>query len=407
MADLPEGEPAPQDGALPNPDVSAGLSAYVHIPFCTVRCGYCDFNTYTNLDFGPGAGLSDFPDSLEREIELSEQVLSGVKGKPQLKSVFFGGGTPTMLDAAQLVAVLRRLDEAFGLEGGAEVTTEANPETVTAQSLTELATGGFTRVSFGMQSAVPEVLRTLDRQHRPAQVPRAVGWAREAGLDVSLDLIYGAPGETDEQWRASLQTAIGMSPDHISAYALTVESGTKMGAQVRRGELTLPDPDVQADRYEMANSLLEAAGYHWYEISNWAKPGHECQHNLMYWRGGDWWGYGPGAHSHIQGTRFWNVKHPLAYARRVGAGSETAHGPQSPAAGREVLSASERAEEEIMLGIRLAQGIRVPEHTDSRIIAGFIADGLVEASQALQGRLVLTLKGRLLADTVTRELWHD
>ncbi|MFT0847033.1 radical SAM family heme chaperone HemW [Actinomycetaceae bacterium L2_0104] len=405
MADLPEGEPAPIDGSLPDPDVSAGLSAYVHIPFCQVRCGYCDFNTYTNVNFGPGAGIADFPDSLAREIELSERVLAGIGDQAQLQSVFFGGGTPTMLDSSQLVSVLGRLNSAFGLVEGSEVTTEANPETVSRESLAELAAGGFTRVSFGMQSAVPEVLRILDRQHRPAQVPRAVAWAREVGLDVSVDLIYGAPGETDEQWLASLQAAIDMDPDHISAYALTVERGTKMGAQVRRGELSLPDPDVQADRYEMAARLLESAGYHWYEISNWAKPGHECRHNLMYWRGGDWWGYGPGAHSHIGGTRFWNVKHPLAYAQRLGTGA--ADPIESPAAGREILTESERDEEAIMLGIRLADGIDVPSHVRPEKVAGFIADGLVEPAHALRGRLVLTLKGRLLADAVTRELWRD
>ncbi len=413
MPALPDGEPAPADGSLPNPDVSAGLAAYVHIPFCSVRCGYCDFNTYTNLDFGPGASVSDFPDSLEREIALSQQVLTGIGEEPQLSSVFFGGGTPTMLATEQLVAVLERLDQAFGLVPGAEVTTEANPENVTRESLQRLRDGGFTRVSFGMQSAVPKVLQILDRQHRPEQVPKAVAWAREVGLDVSVDLIYGAPGETDEQWRASVEAAIAMNPDHISAYALTVEPGTKMGAQVRRGELSLPDPDVQADRYEIVDSLLQAAGYRWYEISNWATPGRECQHNLMYWRRGDWWGYGPGAHSQIGGTRFWNVKHPLAYAQRL-AGTQIAEGNElevagavvvSPAAGREVLSESERAEEDIMLGMRLSEGIEVPRGVLPVVIANFIADGLVEPAAALRGRLILTLKGRLLADTVTRKLW--
>ncbi len=407
MPVLPDGEPAPSDGSLPNPDVSGGLAAYVHIPFCSVRCGYCDFNTYTNLDFGPGASVADFPDSLEREIALSERVLTGVGEEPQLTSVFFGGGTPTMLATEQLVAVLERLDQAFGLVPGAEVTTEANPESVTRDSLQRLRDGGFTRVSFGMQSAVPEVLQILDRQHRPEQVPKAVAWAREVGLDVSVDLIYGAPGETDDQWRASVEAAIAMNPDHISAYALTVEPGTKMGAQVRRGELSLPDPDEQADRYEIVDSLLHAAGYQWYEISNWAKPGHECQHNLMYWHRGDWWGYGPGAHSQIGGTRFWNVKHPLAYAQRLEGGQLDDDGAAvvSPAAGREVLSESERAEEDVMLGIRLAEGIEVPRGVSPAVVAGFIVDGLVVPAVALRGRLVLTLKGRLLADTVTRKLW--
>lgn len=397
MASLPDGEPAPQDGSLPNPDISAGFSAYVHIPFCSVRCGYCDFNTYTNPNFGPGAGLTDFPDSLAREIALSRRVL---EGNGRIKTVFFGGGTPTMLDSAQLVAVLGDLKATFGLAANAEITTEANPESVTPESLRELAAGGFTRVSFGMQSAVPRVLSILDRQHRPSRVPQVVRWAREAGLEVSLDLIYGAPGETDVEWRASLEAALALEPDHISAYALTVEPGTKMGGQVRRGEISLPDPDMQADRYEMAAAMLEPAGYHWYEISNWARPGHECAHNLAYWRGSDWWGYGPGAHSHIGGTRFWNVKHPLAYANRLLDGA-------SPAAARELLSATERAEETIMLGIRLAEGIPVPAATGREVIAGLISDELVDPASAFSGTLRLTLRGRLLADSVTRALWQD
>lgn len=397
MASLPDGEPAPQDGSLPNPDISAGFSAYVHIPFCSVRCGYCDFNTYTNPNFGPGAGLTDFPDSLAREIALSRRVL---EGNGPIKTVFFGGGTPTMLDSAQLVAVLGDLKATFGLAANAEITTEANPESVTPESLRELAAGGFTRVSFGMQSAVPRVLSILDRQHRPSRVPQVVRWAREAGLEVSLDLIYGAPGETDAEWRASLEAALALEPDHISAYALTVEPGTKMGGQVRRGEISLPDPDMQADRYEMAAAMLEPAGYHWYEISNWARPGHECAHNLAYWRGSDWWGYGPGAHSHIGGTRFWNVKHPLAYANRLLDGA-------SPAAARELLSATERAEETIMLGIRLAEGIPVPAATGREVIAGLISDELVDPASAFSGTLRLTLRGRLLADSVTRALWQD
>lgn len=397
MASLPDGEPAPQDGSLPNPDISAGFSAYVHIPFCSVRCGYCDFNTYTNPNFGPGAGLTDFPDSLAREIALSRRVL---EGNGRIKTVFFGGGTPTMLDSAQLVAVLGDLKATFGLAANAEITTEANPESVTPESLRELAAGGFTRVSFGMQSAVPRVLSILDRQHRPSRVPQVVRWAREAGLEVSLDLIYGAPGETDVEWRASLEAALTLEPDHISAYALTVEPGTKMGGQVRRGEISLPDPDMQADRYEMAAAMLEPAGYHWYEISNWARPGHECAHNLAYWRGSDWWGYGPGAHSHIGGTRFWNVKYPLAYANRLLDGA-------SPAAARELLSATERAEETIMLRIRLAEGIPVPAATGREVIAGLISDELVDPASAFSGTLRLTLRGRLLADSVTRALWQD
>ena len=400
MADLPDGEEAPKDGALPNPDVSGGLSAYVHVPFCAVRCGYCDFNTYTNLDFGPGASTSDFPESLAGEIALSRNVLRGGEAGPLIDTVFFGGGTPTMLDPGQLGSVLAALDAAFGLREGAEATTEANPESVDRESLFQLADAGFTRVSFGMQSAVESVLATLDRRHTPGQVGRAVGWAREAGLDVSVDLIYGAPGETMGQWRRSIEAAIALEPDHLSAYALTVEPGTKMGAQAARGVIRLPDPDELADKYEAADEAFEAAGYRWYEISNWARGGRECRHNRVYWGGGNWWGYGPGAHSHINGTRFWNVKHPLAYARRVAVG-------KSPAAAREVLTASEIADEAVMLGVRMREGIEIPRFISAQTTAGLVADGLLDGQAAIAGRIVLTLRGRLLADAVTMRLWED
>lgn len=400
MADLPDGEEAPKDGALPDPDVSGGLSAYVHVPFCAVRCGYCDFNTYTNLDFGPGASTSDFPESLAGEIALSRNVLRGGEAAPLIDTVFFGGGTPTMLDPGQLGSVLAALDAAFGLREGAEATTEANPESVDREVLFQLADAGFTRVSFGMQSAVESVLATLDRRHTPGQVGRAVGWAREAGLDVSVDLIYGAPGETMGQWQRSIEAAIALEPDHLSAYALTVEPGTKMGAQAARGVIRLPDPDELADKYEAADEAFEAAGYRWYEISNWARGGRECRHNRVYWGGGNWWGYGPGAHSHINGTRFWNVKHPLAYARRVAVG-------ESPAAAREVLTASEIADEAVMLGVRMREGIEIPQFVRAQTTAGLVADGLLDGRAAVAGRIVLTLRGRLLADAVTRRLWED
>lgn len=369
------------------------FAAYVHIPFCKVRCGYCDFNTYTNLDFGPGAAARAFDQTVIGEIDLSAEII-----KAPLSTVFFGGGTPTMLHSGQLVNILNHLRQRFGISPGAEVTTEANPETVTEESLTELRAGGFTRVSFGMQSAVESVLRTLDRQHSPGQVTRAVQWARQIGLEHSVDLIYGAPGESLEQWRQSLETAISLDPPHISAYGLTIEEGTKMGAQLRRGQIAEPDPDELAAKYILADELLTASGYSAYEISNWAKPGHQCQHNLAYWKGANWWGYGPGAHSHINGTRFWNVKHPLAYANKISYG-------ELPVAEWEHLNQIERREEDIMLGIRLAGGIKTPSATPGKVIAELIADGLIDPASAFKGRIVLTVRGRLLADTVTRALW--
>ncbi|OFS75295.1 coproporphyrinogen III oxidase [Trueperella sp. HMSC08B05] len=370
-----------------------GLSAYVHVPFCSVRCGYCDFNTYTNLDFGKGASASRFADTLISEIALAHDAVAPAG---PLRTVFFGGGTPTMLPASDLAAVLAALTEAFGSPEG-EVTTEANPETVTLEALETLADAGFTRFSFGMQSAVEHVLATLDRQHTPGQVAQVARWARELGLEFSLDLIYGAPGESLDDWRASLDAAIALEPGHISAYGLTIEEGTKMGAQLRRGEIPVPDPDVLAAKYEMADEALSAAGYEWYEVSNWAKPGKRSEHNRAYWTNANWWGFGPGAHSHLDGRRFWNIKHPIAYAGKLEAG-------ELPIAGGEVLTPAERHEEDIMLGIRLSEGIDVGA-TPPGVVASLIADELIDPAAAFAGRLRLTRKGRLLADVVTRTLW--
>ncbi|VDG76379.1 oxygen-independent coproporphyrinogen III oxidase [Actinobaculum suis] len=387
-------------GKLAHPDVSGGFSAYVHIPFCRARCGYCDFNTYTKLNFGHGAALTDFPQTLATEIELSARMLDTSANQAALRSIFFGGGTPTMLEAAQLGGVVEKLRATFGLEPGAEITTEANPETVHAEKLEALRKTGINRFSFGMQSAVPEVLATLDRKHTPGQVERVARWARELGVSFSVDLIYGAPGETMAQWEESVDAAIALEPQHISAYGLIVEPGTKMGQQIKRGLLAAPDPDMQADKYELADSKLSAAGYQWYEISNWAKPGYACRHNLYYWENASWWGYGPGAHSHINGERFWNVKHPLAYAQRLETGA-------LPVQGREILGAREQLEEHIMLGIRTRHGIEIPAGSDPNTIDALRADGLLSAAALASGKLVLTRRGRLLADTVTRVLWDE
>ncbi|TBW22010.1 coproporphyrinogen III oxidase [Arcanobacterium bovis] len=402
MAELPLGDPAPADGTLPEPHVGGGFSAYIHVPFCRVRCGYCDFNTYTNLDFGPGASVEDFRHTVRREIELSRRVLdTGEHGA--LRTVFFGGGTPTMLAAKQLLGIFADLTAAFGLEEGAEVTTEANPETLTKDYLAQLKDAGFTRISCGMQSADPQVLATLDRAHTQGQVEKVATWAQELGLRYSIDLIYGAPGESMEQWERSIEAALELEPAHISAYALTVEPATKMGAQLRRGEIREPDPEELADKYVLADERFSAAGLQWYEISNWAKSGEECQHNMHYWRNANWWGYGPGAHSHINGTRFWNVKHPIAYAQRLNAIDGNL--PASPAAGREVLTEVERREEHIMMGVRLSSGIKVPSGTPAHVVANLVSDELIDPHHALSGKIVLTRKGRLLADTVIRELW--
>ncbi|MFS0854244.1 radical SAM family heme chaperone HemW [Microbacterium sp. 179-I 3D4 NHS] len=399
---LPLGDPAPRDGRLPADlpvDPAVPFSAYLHVPFCRVRCGYCDFNTYTAGELR-GARQEDYASTLLTEIEMARRVLGDAGALRPMDTVFFGGGTPTLLPAGDLARMLDAAASAFGLVSGAEVTVEANPDTVTPDVARTLADAGVTRLSIGMQSAVPHVLAALDRTHRPENVRTAVDAAREAGLDVSVDLIYGAPGESLSDWESSVDAALALESDHISAYALIIEDGTKLARQIRRGEVPRPDDDLQADMYELVDARLADAGFDWYEVSNWARtPEQRSRHNLAYWRGSDWWGFGPGAHSHVAGLRWWNVKHPAAYAQRLAAG-------ESPAAGTERPDAEARILERVLLQSRLAEGIPVSElPSDNRAnVAGLIADGLVDAPAAVRGQVRLTLRGRLLADAVVREL---
>ena len=405
---LPLGDPAPTDGRLPSElDVHATtpFSAYLHVPFCRVRCGYCDFNTYTATELR-GARQDQYADTLIQEIELARRVLDEAGALRPMDTVFFGGGTPTLLPAGDLARMLRAASDAFGMRDGAEVTVEANPDTVTPEVVQTLLEAGVNRLSIGMQSAVPHVLAALDRTHRPENVDTAVAAARAAGLDVSVDLIYGAPGESLSDWQQSLDAALALEPDHISAYALIIEDGTKLARQIRRGEVAAPDDDLQADMYEMADQRLADAGFDWYEVSNWARRSssgqadHRSLHNMAYWRGSDWWGFGPGAHSHVAGLRWWNVKHPAAYAQRLGAG-------ESPAAGRERPDARARTLERVLLQSRLAEGLPVSDIAETHRVhvAELISDGLIDPASALrEGRVRLTLRGRLLADAVVRAL---
>lgn len=399
----PDGEPAPADGRLPDTAL-AGLGTrpfgmYVHVPFCATRCGYCDFNTYTAAELGPGASRREYAGVAAREVRLARQVLGDVD--LPVSTVFFGGGTPTLLEPRELATVLDAIRAEFGLLPGAEVTTEANPDSVDAHALAGLADAGFNRISFGMQSVVPHVLRTLDRTHDPERMGEVLHGARDAGFaGVNLDLIYGTPGESAADWQASLDAALALRPDHVSAYALIVEQGTRLAARVRRGEIPAPDDDEMADRYTQADDTLGRAGLTWYEVSNWAtSTAARSRHNLLYWTGADWWGVGPGAHSHVGGTRWWNVRHPRAYAAALG-------GQRSPAAGREVLGRGERRMERIMLGLRIADGLSLDElSTVARAAARrALTDGLLEPPAYRDGRLVLTLRGRLLADAVVRDL---
>ena len=393
---LPDGEAAPRDGSLPA-SALAGLAAqrfgvYLHVPFCSVRCGYCDFNTYTATELGGGASQISYAGTAVREVDLLAGVLPGA---PAVETVFFGGGTPTLLPSADLVRMLESVRTRFGLADDAEVTTEANPDSVTPESLAELRAGGFTRISFGMQSAVPSVLAVLDRTHDPERVPQAVAWAREAGFEqLSLDLIYGTPAESLADWEASVTAALACAPDHVSAYSLIVEDGTALARQVRSGVLPMPDEDDLADKYALVDDLLTAAGLDWYEVSNWSRDaGSRCRHNELYWTSQNWLGIGPGAHAHVGGVRWWNAKHPTAYAARLAAG-------ESPALARELLDAETRRVERVLLEVRLRDGLPV-ELVDRAGVDQVVADGL----GVLEGdRLVLTRRGRLLADAVVRDL---
>ena len=367
------------------------LGFYVHVPFCATRCGYCDFNTYTAEELGAGASRSTYADTVISEIRWAR---SQVRDDRPVATVFVGGGTPTLLGADDLVRILDAIDAEFGLEPGAEVTTEANPDSVSPAMLHELRDGGFTRVSFGVQSLAPHVLEVLERTHTPGRALEAIGQARAAGFaHVSADLIYATPGESDEDLAASVAAVLDAGVDHLSAYSLIVEDGTRLAARVRRGELPAPDDDVAADRYRIIDAMASAAGLEWYEVSNWARPGSECRHNLGYWSDADWWGAGPGAHGHLDGRRWWNLKHPAAYARALAEG-------QSPLAGEETVDDPGRALEQVMLGVRIRAGIpRADLPADA--VAELAGEGLIEASG---DRIVLTSSGRLLADAVVRRL---
>jgi putative oxygen-independent coproporphyrinogen III oxidase len=410
---LPDGEPVPEDGSLPpyaltRPDPGTPhrpLGFYLHVPYCATRCGYCDFNTYTASELRGSGGVlasrDNYADTLAEEIRLARKVLGD--DPRQAETVFVGGGTPTLLPAEDLGRMLRVIREEFGLADGAEVTTEANPETVDPAYLARLREAGFNRVSFGMQSSRQHVLRVLDRRHTPGRPEACVAEARAAGFDhVNLDLIYGTPGETDDDWRASLEAALSAGPDHISAYALIVEEGTHLARRIRRGEVPMTDDDEHADRYLIADEVLSAAGLTWYEVSNWASAADRaarCRHNELYWTGADWWGAGPGAHSHVGGVRWWNAKHPGAYAQALAEG-------RSPGAGRELLTDEDRRVERILLELRLAEGcpLQLLAAAGREAARRALSDGLLEPGPYERGRAVLTLRGRLLADAVVRDL---
>jgi len=392
---LPEGDPWPVDNKLALNDFGKSFHAYVHIPFCEVRCGYCDFNTYTASEIGP-IRRDDFHTSLIREIEFSKTFMKSNGYKPQqLSSIFFGGGTPTLFSVGQISEVITSLRNAFGISTDAEITVEANPDTVSASYLDDLSKTGVNRISFGVQSFDSDVLKVLDRTHDPKRVPEVVELAKRSGLRVSVDLIFGTPGESLDSWTRTVGQALKLGVEHISAYALIVESGTKLERAIRSKEIAPVDEDLLADKYERASQMFEDAGLLWYEISNWGNP---SVHNRAYWSSSDWWGYGPGAHSHVGGTRWWNSKHPLAYKTSLETGS--------PAQALEILPERARLEERLLLELRTIDGV---ENTvlkqlgvQPEKVASYLSQGLVELLP--NQKLRVTKRGRLLADGIVLEL---
>ncbi|MGH3493094.1 MAG: radical SAM family heme chaperone HemW [Sciscionella sp.] len=397
---LPLADPAPADGALAGTALdrlgTRPFGIYVHVPFCATRCGYCDFNTYTPGELGSATAPRAWLDALHAEFELAARVLGT---PPRADTVFVGGGTPSLLGAEGLAEVLDAVRTSIGLAPGAEVSTESNPESTSPEFFAGIREAGYSRVSLGMQSAAEHVLAVLDRTHTPGRAAAAAQEARAAGFEhVNLDLIYGTPGERPADLRDSLDVVLESGVDHVSAYALIVEEGTALARKVDRGVLPAPEDDVLAEDYELIDDVLAGAGMRWYEVSNWARGAEaRCRHNLIYWHGHDWWGAGPGAHSHIGGVRWWNVKHPARYSALLAAGG-------SPGAGREVLTAADSALERVMLELRLAEGLGLDALSakGERAAAEAVRDGLLEPLHS--GRCVLTRRGRLLADAVIRRV---
>jgi len=377
------------------------LSFYIHIPYCVKRCGYCDFNTYTPGELKEGSDIAQVSNGyIDLLIQEAKIARAEINTNEPIPTIFFGGGTPTLMEPADLGRVLKALETDFGLAKDIEITIEANPDTVSKEKLAALRGVGINRISFGMQSAAPHVLAVLDRTHNPENVVKATNWAMEVGFEqVSVDLIYGTPGESIADWEATIDSALALPINHISAYALIVESGTKLAAQVKRGEVVIPDDDQTADKYLLADEKFSKAGFTWYELSNWAKPGGECRHNIAYWEGANWWGLGPGAHSHVDGKRFWNVKHPNAYRERLESN-------QSPVMESETLKLEEKESERVMLEIRMPEGIAKNSLGDAALLRleSYLGGWLFSKVIWDQWQVSLTLSGRLMADRIVREI---
>ena len=376
------------------------LAFYIHIPYCVKRCGYCDFNTYTPSELKIATGLSEVSNSYIDLLLLEIKQAKAQVGSAFVPSIFFGGGTPSLMEPSDIGRVIDQIKKEFVLNSDAEVTMECNPDTVSKENLAAFRQVGVNRVSFGMQSAVPHVLATLDRTHNPENLLQVTTWAKEVGFsEISVDLIYGTPGETLADWQKSIDAALALPITHISAYALIIEEGTKLAAQIKRGEVAPVDDDLAAEKYLLADKAFTAAGFQWYELSNWAKPDSLSKHNLAYWLGENWWGAGPGAHSHLNGKRFWNVKHPNLYKEKIQSNL-------SPIADSEVLEEIQIASEKLMLSLRLPSGVKKESLNQDQIseLSDYVESGHLDLLNWNQGRATLTLEGRLIADQILRQI---
>lgn len=376
------------------------LAFYIHIPYCVKRCGYCDFNTYTPSELKIATGLSEVSNSYIDLLLLEIKQAKAQVGSAFVPSIFFGGGTPSLMEPSDIGRVIDQIRKEFVLNSDAEVTMECNPDTVSKDNLAAFREVGVNRVSFGMQSAVPHVLATLDRTHNPENLLQVTTWAKEVGFsEISVDLIYGTPGETLDDWQKSIDAALSLPINHISAYALIIEEGTKLAAQIKRGEVAQVDDDLAAEKYLLADKEFTAAGFQWYELSNWAKPDSLSKHNLAYWLGENWWGAGPGAHSHLNGKRFWNVKHPNLYKEKIQSNL-------SPIADSEVLEEIQIASEKLMLSLRLPSGVEKESLNQDQIseLSDYVESGHLDLFNWNQGRATLTLEGRLIADQILRQI---
>jgi oxygen-independent coproporphyrinogen-3 oxidase len=377
------------------------LAFYIHIPYCIKRCGYCDFNTYTPSELQITTGLKNITNSyttlLITEIKSARKQ---VGERAVVPSIFFGGGTPSLMEAEDIKSIISTIGSEFDLAGDIEITLESNPDTVDKDKLEKFYQAGINRISFGMQSAVPHVLATLDRTHNPDNLYQVTKWASEVGFkEISVDLIYGTPGESKSDWQKSIDTALSLPITHISAYALIIEEGTKLAAQIKRGEVDQVDDDLTAEKYLMADNAFTKFGFNWYELSNWSKVNSESKHNLAYWLGKNWWGAGPGAHSHLNGKRFWNIKHPNLYKQKIDAN-------ESPVADSEDLKELQIESERLMLSIRLPSGVEKNTLNEQQIsdLSGYVKSGHLDKGDWDNGRATLTLNGRLIADRIVREI---